>query len=476
MRKHLPFFLILAGYFIVAGLFAVYVPAWQAPDEPAHYNVVRQVAERGCCPLIEPGDWDNPYLEQLKAADFAPDLLDSIPAIQYEDHQPPLYYMLLAPIYTVSGGSLITLRLASVVIGAGVVIAAYAVALRAFRGCYSVAWAAAVLVAFLPQHVHILASVNNDALALALCGAILWASIDHADGGKTPVWVLGLLVGAALLTKTTAYMMAGVAFVAVWMAPKIERIAVDLESTGQGASRLPRYATRYRTLYAVSQGMWHSLQNAWYVAPASRVSRLVLYLIPALALGALWWLRNISVYGFPDFLGLRAHDEVVVGQVRTAEYIAQFGVGPYISTGLGTAITSFYGQFGWMEIPLHSFAIGAVALAALIAMTIIGLLLAAISPMRRLAARSTWTLFGLTAFLAVAMLVYYNTSFVQFQGRYAYPLLIPLGITVVLGLDYLRERLPIVRNYAWVTAAVLSAIALLDLYLLWRVLLPGLTP
>jgi hypothetical protein len=74
------------------------------------------------------------------------------------------------------------------------------------------------------------------------------------------------------------------------------------------------------------------------------------------------------------------------------------------------------------------------------------------------------------------MLVYYNTSFVQFQGRYAYPLLIPLGITVVLGLDYLRERLPIVRNYAWVTAAVLSAIALLDLYLLWRVLLPGLTP
>ena len=47
MRRHAPFFVILAGYFIVAGLFAIRVPAWQAPDEPAHYNVVRQIAELG---------------------------------------------------------------------------------------------------------------------------------------------------------------------------------------------------------------------------------------------------------------------------------------------------------------------------------------------------------------------------------------------------------------------------------------------
>src|SRR5436190_24389613 len=89
--------LILIGYFIVGGLFAIKTPVWQAPDEPAHYNYILQVAHNGCCPKIEPGDWNAAYLDQLKAAKFAPDLLANLPTIQYEDHQPPLYYLLEAP-------------------------------------------------------------------------------------------------------------------------------------------------------------------------------------------------------------------------------------------------------------------------------------------------------------------------------------------------------------------------------------------
>jgi 4-amino-4-deoxy-L-arabinose transferase-like glycosyltransferase len=430
LRRHAPFFVILAGYFIVAGLFAIRVPDWQAPDEPAHYNVVRQIAGRGCCPLIEQGDWDNPYLEQIKAADFAPELLSALPAIQYEDHQPPLYYMLLAPVYALTNGSLTALRLASVVIGAGVVIAAYAVSLRAFRGQYGVAWGAAAFVAFLPQHVHILASVNNDALAWALVGAILWASIDYADGGRTPAWALGLLVGAALLTKSTAYLMGGVALAAVWM-------------------RTERFSLR----------------------------PFVSYLVPAAVLGLLWWLRNIAVYGFPDFLGLREHDAVVIGQTRTAEYIAEFGTAKYIADAVQTTVTSFYGQFGWMAIPLWS--VSPWIQAALVGVTLLGLAgavfrsFAGQSEIR--ASRGTWTLFGLTALLSILMVIYYNTSFVQFQGRYAYPLLIPLAVTVALGLDFIRKRLPIARNLPWLTAAALSLVAVLDVWLLWRVIVPNLT-
>ena len=151
-------------------------------------------------------------------------------------------------------GSLTALG-ASVVIGAGVVIAAYAVSLRAFAANTVVAWAAADFVRFC-QHIHILASVNNDALAWALVGAILWASIDYADGGRTPAWALGLLVGAALLTKSTAYLMGGVALAAVLM-------------------RTGRFSLR---LFA--------------------------FLIPAAVLGLVWWGRNIAVYGF-GFPGLR---------------------------------------------------------------------------------------------------------------------------------------------------------------------------
>lgn len=473
MRRHAPFFVILVGYFIVAGLFAVRVPDWQAPDEPAHYNVVRQIAALGCCPLIEQGDWDNPYLEQIKAADFALELLGELPSVQYEDHQPPLYYMLLAPVYSLSNGSLTVLRLASVVIGAGVVIAAYAVSLRAFRGQYGIAWAAAAFVAFLPQHVHILASVNNDALAWALVGAILWASIDYADSGRTPAWALGLLVGAALLTKSTAYLMGGVALVAVLMREngmlsRTDAPVKPTDITAHDVTHSPWYARRYPTLYNATLGAWHFTR-------AVSFTRLFAFLIPAAVLGLLWWGRNIAVYGFPDFLGLREHDAVVVGQIRTAEYIAQYGTSKYISDALQITVTSFYGQFGWMALPLPTW-----ALAALIAVTLLGLAgavgRAAKSRGEHHAARGTWTVFSLTALLSILMVIYYNTSFVQFQGRYAYPLLIPLAVTVALGLDFIRKRLPVARNLPWLTAAVLSLVTVLDVWLLWRVIVPNLTP
>jgi hypothetical protein len=63
--KHWPLFILIVIYGIVAGLFAVRTPPWQAPDEPAHYNYVAQVANNGCCPTIEVGDWNSAYLEQL---------------------------------------------------------------------------------------------------------------------------------------------------------------------------------------------------------------------------------------------------------------------------------------------------------------------------------------------------------------------------------------------------------------------------
>ena len=97
---------LLLLYGVIGTLFAIRTPAWQAPDEPAHYNYVAQLAQNGCCPVLEMGDWDSPYLEALKSARFAPDLLGNLPAIQYEDHQPPLYYGLLSLVFNLTGGSL----------------------------------------------------------------------------------------------------------------------------------------------------------------------------------------------------------------------------------------------------------------------------------------------------------------------------------------------------------------------------------
>ncbi len=419
---------ILALYLFVAMNYAVATPPWQAPDEPAHYNVIRQLAETGAYPLIEGGDWDQAYLEQLKAARFAPNLLARLNAVQFEDHQPPLYYLLLTPVYNVFGGNLVALRSASAVIGLFVVLAAFAVAGCAMPGRPAVALGTAALVAFIPQHVHILASVNNDALAWALVGWILWASLIHAAGGRFPAWVLGLLVGLALLTKTTGYLMAGVALLAVVIRPSP-----------------------------------HGMRG--------RLTAVSVYLAVALGIGGVWWLRNVSVYGFPDFLGLAAHDRVVVGQLRTAELIAEIGADTHLKTAFETAITSFIGQFGWMALPIQTWAL--VIYGAVAGLGLIGA--ASLRALRHSTPRS-WLLMGVTGGLALLMLVYYNTQFVQFQGRYVYPLLIPLAALVCAGLDAIRQQLPVVKRIPVLLPAALCAFAGLDLWLLTRVLVPNLTP
>ena len=116
---------ILLVYWIAGALYAIYTPAWQTPDEPAHYNYIRQVVAAGCCPRIEAGDWSSEYLAELTSGRFAPDLLGQLESIQYEDHHPPLYYLLASLIYRLTDGDLISLRFFSLALGAGVVFLSY---------------------------------------------------------------------------------------------------------------------------------------------------------------------------------------------------------------------------------------------------------------------------------------------------------------------------------------------------------------
>ena len=119
---------IIIGFLVVGGLYAYFTPPWQTPDEPAHYNYVAQVATGGCCPVITAGDWDADALEALKADHFPEDA--DLTAIEYEDHQPPAYYLIASLIYRFTDGSLFALRMLSVTFGMGVVLAAYFIVAR----------------------------------------------------------------------------------------------------------------------------------------------------------------------------------------------------------------------------------------------------------------------------------------------------------------------------------------------------------
>ncbi|MBK9746880.1 MAG: DUF2142 domain-containing protein [Chloroflexi bacterium] len=466
MTKHIPLFVLLIVYVIVGALYAVRTPAWQAPDEPAHYNYAAQVAANGCCPVIEMGDWDSAYLDTLKAERFAPDLLDRLPTIQYEDHQPPLYYLLSGLVYRLTDGSLIALRLLSVLISAGIVACAYAITLALLPDRRALALAAALLAGFIPQNLAIMASVNNDALAGLIVGVTLYLLIRYLQGARVPVWALGVTVGVGLLTKVNTIFLAGL---------------------------VPLFVLLH-----------------WWFTPDRRFSelirRLALFAVPALILGGLWWLRNVGVYGFPDVFGLRRHDQVVVGQLRTAELIAQVGFSEYLRRAVDTTFTSFFGQFGWMGLFMPTWAYWIVL--AFLGVVVSGWLIAllglrtevkglsektssstqaerkpqsVLSPQSSVLSPSflSWALLALATILAVLQYLYYNTEFVQFQGRYLYPALIPLALFAALGVDGWRRVLARLIGdrsaLAWLTPLIAALFIPLSLFMIWRVI-PQLAP
>jgi len=75
--------------------------------------------------------------------------------------------------------------------------------------------------------------------------------------------------------------------------------------------------------------------------------------------------------------------------------------------------------------------------------------------------------------LALAMLIYYNLTFVQFQGRYLFVALLPFALTLAAGVDAWRTLLVGDRPASGLlTVAPFAAFAPLAAYLIWRVI-PG---
>jgi len=451
---------VLLVYVALAGAYAIRTPGWQAPDEPAHYNYVRQIVDDGGLPVLELGDWNQPYQEALTGANFDPALVEcsappagvpcpGLETVQYEDHQPPLYYLLQAPVYALSDGDLTAMRLWSAVIGAGVVLCAWAT-LRVVLWRWPVmALAGAAFVAFLPQRLSVMGSVSNDALAELVAGATLLAAViylgNRRDGAPpAPVErlhpaLLGVLAGLALVTKTTIYFVAGIAVLAVLLRWRRER---------------------------------------WIVPQAAR--HLAWVLVPALIIGGAWWARNLSVYGGTDFTGLARHDAVTIGQPRTGDYIDTVYGGStrvYLENYAKTTFHSFWGQFGWMAVPmpvnvyrgLLALSV-AVILSALAFAWRVGWPGALSGPQRD----AVLVLAAALAFVVAAYLLY-NLDFVQFQGRYLYPALIPLAAVVGVGVGgpvYLLREPP--RALVWLPLAALFGLAVFAWYALDRYLVPNL--
>ena len=436
---------ITATYVTIGALYAANTPPWQAPDEPAHYNVIVQIAERGCCPVIAEEDWDADYLAELTRTQF-PEGVD-LSSVSYEDHQPPLYYLLGSVIYTLTGSNLIALRLYSVALGAGIVIAVYVIGARLVPQYRIFGLAAAAFTAFVPQHIAILASVNNDSLALLIM-AIILVEEDH-KGNIIPLYAarvphvaaLGGLVGLAYLTKLTIYLPATL----VVATAIIARWRVEKHKVG-----------------------WLLRETAWAAGLA------IAFALPL-------WVRNAMVYGFPDIFALSRHAEVVTGQLRTTEYIAENGTLTYFSELIRVTFNSFWGQFGWMAVPLPPREYQLIIAFLIVAAAGLAILLVQYRSEIHLHWPQKVAIWVLGAAALGTFINYgvYNAEFVQFQGRYLYPLMAPFALAVASGWVgwslLLRDQFTeFKRSIMWLPLIAMGWTPLLALWSLIRHIIPNL--
>ena len=257
--------------------------------------------------------------------------------------------------------------------------------------------------------------------------------VRYVDRITARPWAIGVLLGVALLTKTTAYISLGTAVIAVVLRWRRDR----------------------------RDGRWALGQMAWM-------------LVPALLLSVGWFIRNGLTYGWPDLLGLARHDAVVTGQPRSSEWLVDLGWGGLLLQLVQTTFRSFWGQFGWMGVLLPTRFYQALAIFEVLLLAgFLWWLLDRRRPRLSPAARAGVVLLGVSCLLTVLAFLWYNLSFVQHQGRYLFPALIPIATAVGLGLCQLASVLP-ERVRAWAVGAVFAAMALLDVYVLFRVIVPAL--
>jgi 4-amino-4-deoxy-L-arabinose transferase-like glycosyltransferase len=458
---------ILIAYLALGTAYALQTPAWQAPDEPAHYNYIQFIATEKTLPVLEQGEYDQAYNEEFTRTPQNTASL-SIDPLRYEDYAPPLYYLLAAPIYALTDGWLNAIRLLSVLFGGALVVVAYLIGAEAYPDQLVYALGGAAFVAFVPQHLAMLSAVNNDSLAELLIALTVLQALRLFRSPTIPrrkLILLGVTLGLGLLTKATFY----------YTAIPIAFIALILHSR--------RYTLRF-TPY-------------------------VLVFVPALLIGSIWWLRNLGVYGGFDVLGLARHNALVVGQPTTAQWLIDYGAGGVLQRFFTTTYRSFWGQFGWMSTPLPDreyLLLGGLSIAALVGwiwwvverrktQPYGGASREAGSKKQEAGSKKPYAgvLLSLWVALTVGGYLYYNVTFVQHQGRYLFPALIPIGLAFAIGwwqvLDKIKSLMarPLARSTRdwtpWLDQAHLIIFALIFIYLarldlvaLQRYIVPNLSP
>lgn len=333
-----PWFVVFV-FALLGFLYNAVTPIYEAPDEVWHDAYVRWVAGgNGLPPLDEDrsGAYQEaaqPPLYYLLAAAvrrFFPD--DDLPALMW--HNPFFGYQAGGTVndnknmlihtdrerfpWAGAARAIHATRLVSLLFGLVTVVATGLLAQEAVGDDRqsTLPLHAALLVALTPQFLFVSGIVSNDSAAAATSTLALWAAARILRRGVTPrrALLLGLLVGLAALTKTSALLLLPLALATLLLAPGTVR---------------------------------------------QKAAGALLMLGCAATVGGWWYGRNALLYGDP--LGLSRHVQTPWGRQTPASLATLLGEMPRL-------YRSFWGAFGWghVEYPTWLYlALGGLVLLAL---------------------------------------------------------------------------------------------------------------
>ena len=400
---------VVATFCVLGVVYSVVIPLFEAPDEIWHFSLVRVLAARRSLP-VQPTGGKNIWLR--------------------EAGQPPLYYLVTAPIVAlldtsdfpefvrfnvahpaVTTGSFSTspnifihtpyerfpyegavlavhiVRLLSVLWGAITVVGAYLVTREIVPSRPGLALAVASFTAFNPHFIFMNSVVNNDGCAAGMCGLCLWLTIRvtrfEQEAGfcrknLASLSVLGGVLGLALLTKMSALAMLPLVALALLL-------------------------------------IWWRDRNIG----ALLIRGLVVFGLAALV-GAWWYVRNWVLYGDPLGWGIWLIDIPVV-RIGLLELVRQFG----------HVATSYWSPYDGLFPPSVFWALGLLAV-----MAIVGLLRLTVQREARahmyaegLVLAGTWFVL-----LFISLIRYMRTT-PSDEGRLLFPGIGAFALFLALGVE-----------------------------------------
>jgi 4-amino-4-deoxy-L-arabinose transferase-like glycosyltransferase len=376
---------------------ALLTPPLYAPDEAGHLLYIHEVATHFSFPVQS---LNGTWADQFGANEF---------------YQPPLYYLLAAPVYRVlmpfGDAAVYGVRLLDVVLGVACVWVVYRIAQVVFFERPSVQLSAVAIVALLPTLAGVSAGVNNESLNFLLIFTVTLLLLQRLREGKVSMvqaLTIGALTAMSLYTKTSGIVL--LPSVAVW------------------AFLMERRGCRCIGKAAMAAGV-------------------------ALLAIAPWWLfRNLVSYGDP--LGIDIHWFTYSGSKIVA-----------LANGLSDVAWSFWFAFG------RTYDIARGQKIALL-LTLVGVLLAwravrlwtrgELTPVQA----SMVAILGLQFCLGLVGTLGFGIRGGFTEGRYLFPALPAVVLTMAFAVNSHRSSV-------WIARGTFAVMAALSIGLLGTILIPN---